>query len=88
MNARQAIESGVVSRHRDHTGTFYQADGQGERRFTSPLEALTAHDEWRRNKDRHAQLVSFHHARGWLNCEHKSLERLEAEYAAQIGGCR
>lgn len=31
---------------------------------------------------RHAELVEFHHGRGWWNCAHKSLERLEAERQA------
>ncbi len=31
---------------------------------------------------RHAELVAFHEARGWLNCSHKSLLRLETEHAA------
>ncbi len=31
-------------------------------------------------EQRHDWLVAFHRATGWLNCAHKSLERLEAEY--------
>lgn len=51
MTPKQALERGVVTRHRDHTGTFHQADGQGEKRFKTVGEALAAHDDWRRNKD-------------------------------------
>ena len=32
------------------------------------------------DEKRHDWLVTFHRSKGWLNCAHKSLERLEAEY--------
>lgn len=51
MTPKQAFERGVVTRHRDHTGTFHQADGQGEKRFKTVGEALAAHDDWRRKKE-------------------------------------
>lgn len=37
---------------------------------------------YRASAERRRFLVAFHKARGWLNCSHKSDQRLEAEYAA------
>ncbi len=39
-----------------------------------------------RAQGRHDFLVKWHMQRGWLNCSHKSLQRLEIEYAAMTKG--
>ena len=36
-------------------------------------------------RKRHAALVRFFNRRGWMNCSHKSLGRLEIEFAACAG---
>ena len=36
-------------------------------------------------RKRHAALVRFFNRRGWMNCSHKSFERLEIEFAACAG---
>ncbi len=53
----------------------------------SPL----ARETWERpyscaRRERHEFLVKWHMRRGWLNCSHKSLQRLEIEYAAMTKG--
>ena len=40
ITTTQAIERGIITRHRDSLGSFYNADLCGERRFKTGLEAL------------------------------------------------